>query len=65
MKRWKYSEVTEKVLWDFTYTNALMIKARMPGQVLTAEMGVLEVKSVLFLGRRREEGIEQVKLFFV
>lgn len=42
-----------------------MIKARMPGQVLTAEMGVLEVESVLFLGRRREEGIEQVKLFFV
>lgn len=33
----------------------------MPGQVLTAEMGVLEVESVLFLGRRREEGIEQVK----
>lgn len=49
------------MLWDFTYTNALMIKARMPGQVLTAEMGVLEVESVLFLGRRREEGIEQVK----
>ena len=52
------------MLWDFTYTNALMSKASMPGQVLTTEKASSGMRPKLSLGREQEEGIEQVKFLF-